>query len=324
MLFSNKFMVRCAAAFLSAQLAMAGAARAEFPEKTVRLVVPFAPGGGVDALARPFAKELGEILKQTVIVDNRASTTGQIGAIDVARAPADGYTLLITSAAFATTPAFYPKVPYDPVKDFEPVTIMASTPQVLVANPNFKANNVQDLLAMARAGAPINFALSASTGIQALATELTSTMGQVKFTNVPYKGAGAAFTDLIGGQVDLMFDNPSSSMPHVRSGKLKLLATTGLKRMAVLPDVPTVAEVLPGFEALNWFVLAAPAGTPPAVLDRLHAATLEAMKRASIRQIFERDGLDAVGNSRADAKKFVAGEIGKWGQIVREKGLQMQ
>ncbi len=304
--------------------ALTGAARAEFPERTIRIVVPFAPGGGVDALARPFAKELGEILKASVIVENKASSTGQIGAMDVARAPADGYTLLISSAAFATTPAFYPKVPYDPVKDFDPVTIMASTPQVLVANPRFKGKDVQDVLATARSGAQVNFALSASTGIQALATELMSSMGKVKFTNVPYKGAGAAFADLIGGQVELMFDNPASSMPHVRSGKLKLLATTGLTRMPTLPDVPTVAEVLPGFQALNWFVLAAPAGTPPAVLDRLHAATLEAMHRPALKQFFERDGLDAVGNSRVEAKKFVADEIGKWTAVVKEKGLQMQ
>ncbi|MBG9387387.1 tripartite tricarboxylate transporter substrate binding protein [Caenimonas sp. DR4.4] len=323
-MFSTKTLARCASAFLALQFGLAGLASAEFPDKTIRIIVPFAPGGGVDALARPFAKELGEILKANVIVDNKASNTGQIGAMEVARAQADGYTLLISSAAFGTTPAFYPKVPYDPVKDFEAVTIIGSTPQVLVANVNFKANNVQDLLAVAKAGAPVNFALSASTGIQALATELMSTMANVKFTNVPYKGAGAAFTDLIGGQVDVMVDNPASSMPHVRSGKLKLLATTGAKRMATLPNTPAIAEVLPGFEALNWFVLAAPAGTPPAVLDRLHAATLEAMHRPVMKQFFERDGIDAVGNSRADAKKFVAGEVTKWTKIVKDKGLQVQ
>ena len=304
--------------------ALSPLAAAQFPEKPLRIVVPFAPGGGVDALARPFAREMGELLKQSIVVENKPSTTGQIGAVEVARAAPDGYTLLVSSAAFATTPAFYPNVPYNPVKDFETITIMTSTPQILVANPSFKANSVQDLLNLARSGAPINFALSASTGIQALATELLSTAGNVKFTNVPYKGAGAAFTDLIGGQVDLMFDNPSSSMPHVRGGKLKLLASTGLKRMPVLPNVPTVAEVLPGFEVLNWFVLAAPAGTPAAVLERLHAATIETLKRPAMRQIFERDGVDAVGNSRAEAKKYVAIELDKWTRIVKDKGLQQQ
>jgi tripartite-type tricarboxylate transporter receptor subunit TctC len=319
----KKLLARCAAALLVLNFLAAGHAAAEYPEKTIRMIVPFAPGGGVDALARPLAKELGEILKANVIVENKASNTGQIGAIEVARAQPDGYTLLISSAAFATTPAFYPKVPYDPIKDFDPVTIVASTPQVMVANPALKANTVPELLALARNG-HVNFALSASTGIQALATELMSLQGKVKFTNVPYKGAGAAFTDLIGGQVDVMIDNPASSMQHVRAGKLKLIATTGARRMGVLPDTPTVAETLPGFEALNWFVLAAPAGTPPAVLDRLRTATLEAMQKPSLRQIFERDGLDPMGNSRADAKKFVSGEMSKWSRVVKEKGLEMQ
>jgi tripartite-type tricarboxylate transporter receptor subunit TctC len=315
-----KSMLLCAAVVFGAQCALVGPASAQL-ERPIRLIVPFAPGGGVDALARPFAKELGEILKRNVIVENKASTTGQIGAIEVAKAAPDGNTLLVSSAAFGTTPAFYPKVPYDPVKDFEQVTILASTPQVLVANPKFKAANVPEVLAAAKAG-QVNFALAAATGIQALAAALMSSMGDVKFTSVPYKGAGAAFADLIGGQVDLMVDNPASSMVHVRSGKLKLLATTGLKRMATLPDVPTVAETLPGFEALNWFVLAAPAGTPAPVLDKLHAATLEALKRPAMREFFARDGLDAIGNSRAEAKKFVADEVSKWTRVVREKGLQ--
>ncbi|MES2184828.1 MAG: tripartite tricarboxylate transporter substrate-binding protein [Pseudomonadota bacterium] len=305
-------------------LGLAGLARAEWPERPIRLVLPFAAGGGVDALARPLAREMGDILKQSMYVDVKASNTGQIGAIEVAHAPADGYTLLISSAAFATTPAYYPKVPYDPVKDYEHITILASTPQVLVANAGYKATSVADVLRIAKSGEQVNFALSASTGIQALATELMSSLGKADFTKVPYKGAGAAFADLIGGQVNLMIDNPASSMVHVRSGKLRLLATTGSKRMAALPDTPTVAETLPGFEALNWFVLSAPAGTPPAILDKLHAAALEAMKRPALRQMFERDGLDLVGNSRSEARGFIAGETAKWTKIVKEKNLQMQ
>jgi tripartite-type tricarboxylate transporter receptor subunit TctC len=313
---------------LAAMVGLAGvspvARAADYPEKTIRLVVPFASGGGVDALARPLAKELGDILKQSVVVENKASATGQIGAADVARSAPDGYTLLISSTAFGATPAFYPKSPYNAVKDFEAVTIIASTPQVLVANAAFKPSNVQELLRASRAGEPVKFALTATTGIQALATELLSSMGQVTFNKIPYKGAGPAITDLLGGQVDVMIDNPSSSMPHVRSGKLKLLATTGLKRMSVLPDVPTVAEVLPGFEALNWFVLAAPANTPPAILERLRAATNEAIKRPLLRQIFERDGLSPVMSTHAEAQEFVASEVTKWTRIVKERGLQME
>ena len=324
---SNRFSSLRRAALLSLiglGAAPLAALAADFPERPVRLVVPFAAGGGVDALARPLAKEMAEILGQNVIVENKPSNTGQIGAIEVARSAADGYTVLISSAAFATTPAYYPKVPYSPAKDFEYITILATTPQVLVANANYKASSVEDILRAARAGQQVNFALSASTGVQALATELLSSMGKADFTKVPYKGAGAAFADLIGGQVDLMVDNPASSMVHVRSGKLKLLATTGSKRMASLPNTPTVAETLPGFEAVNWFVLAAPARTPPQVLEKLRNAALQAMQRPALRQMFERDGLEAVGSKPAEARAFVATETEKWTKVVKDKGLQIQ
>lgn len=297
---------------------------ADYPDRAIRLIVPFAAGGGVDALARPLAREMSEVLGQSVFVDVKPSNTGQIGAIEVAHAQPDGYTLLISSAAFATSPAYYPKVPYHPVKDFELITVLATTPQVLVANARYPVNSVSDVLQLAKSGKQVNFALSGSTGVQALATELLSSMGNVELTKVPYKGAGAAFADLIGGQVDLMIDNPASSLVHVRSGKLKLLATTGTKRMASMPDTPTIAETLPGFEALNWFVLAVPARTPPAVVQRLHAAAIEAMRRPAMRQLIERDGLDVMGSSPAEARSFVAAETEKWARIVKEKGLQVQ
>ena len=296
----------------------------DYPDKAIRLVVPFAAGGGVDALARPLAREMSEVLGQGVFVDVKPSNTGQIGAIEVAHAQPDGYTVLISSAAFSTAPAYYPKMPYHPVRDFEQVTILATTPQVLVANARYPVNGVADVLQLARGGKQVNFALSGSTGVQALATELLSSMGDVELTKVPYKGAGAAFADLIGGQVDLMIDNPASSLVHVRSGKLKLLATTGTRRMASMPDTPTIAETLPGFEALNWFVLAVPAKTPAAVVQRLHDAAIEAMRRPAMRQLIERDGLDVMGTSPADARAFVASETAKWAKIVKDKGLQVQ
>lgn len=310
--------------FLVLQFGVVGGASAQFPERPIRLVVPFAAGGGVDALARPLAKELGDVLKQSVYVENKPSATGQIGASEVARASPDGYTLLISSAAFGTTPAFYPAVPYNPGKDFEPITILASASQVLVASNNFKGNSIADVVKTAKAGDTLNFALSASTGIQALATQLLGSVANVQFTHVPYKGAGSAFPDLISGQVDVMFDNPSSSMPMVKSGKLKLIATTGQKRMSVLPNTPTVSEQYPGFQALNWFILAAPAGTPAAVLDKIHGAALQALASPSVRQMLERDGTDAIGNSRDEAKKFIRNEVEKWTRIVKEKNLQVQ
>ena len=309
------------AAGLAAALVLPRAVAQELPDRPIRLIVPFAAGGGVDVLARSFAVEVGKALNRTVVVENKPSATGQIGAAEVAKAAPDATTLLISSAAFGTTPSFVTKLPYDIFKDFEPVSIVASTPQVLVAPVAFKANSFAEVLQMARSGAPINFALPGSSGIQRLATELLAATAQIDPTRVPYKGAGAAFTDLIAARVDLMFDNPGSSMVHVRSGRLKVLATTGLKRMGTLPDAPAIAESLPGFEALNWFILAAPAGTPAALLDRLNAATVQALQSEGMRTMLERDGLNAVGNSRADARRFLRSEFDKWDKIIRERKL---
>ncbi len=293
----------------------------DLPDRTVRLVVPFAAGGGVDALARPFAVELGKILNRSVVVENKASATGQIGTADVAKATPDGSTLLISSAAFGTTPSFVPKLPYDIFKDFEPVTILAATPQVLVAPVAFKANTFAEVLQMARNNMQINFALPGSSGIQRLATELLTTTAQIQVTKVPYKGAGAAFTDLIAARIDLMFDNPGSSMVHVNSGRLKVIATTGARRLPTLPNVPTVAETFPGFEALNWFIVAAPAGTPSAILDRLNDACAQALRSDAMRQVLERDGLQPMGNGRVQAQQFLRNEFTKWDKIVRDKNL---
>jgi tripartite-type tricarboxylate transporter receptor subunit TctC len=321
-MFDRRQALRSAAG-LAAALALprAHSQAQDLPDRPIRLVVPFAAGGGVDVLARSLAVELGKATSRTVVVENKPSATGQIGAAEVAKAAPDATTLLISSAAFGTTPSFVPKLPYDIFKDFEPVTIVASTPQVLVAPVTFKANSFAEVLQMARSGAPINFALPGSSGIQRLATELLTATANISPTLVPYKGAGAAFTDLIAARVDLMFDNPGSSMVHVRSGKLKVLATTGLRRMSTLPDAPAVAESLPGFEALNWFILAAPAGTPSALVDRLNAATAQALQGEVMRTMLERDGLNAVGNSRADARRFLRSEFDKWDRIIRERKL---
>lgn len=295
----------------------------ELPDRNIRLIVPFAAGGGVDALARPFAIELGKVLNRSVSVDNRPSATGQIGAAEVAKAAPDGTTILISSAAFGTTPSFVPKLPYDIFKSFEPVTILASTPQVLVAPVGFKANSFAEVLQLARSGAPINFALPGSSGIQRLATELLTSTAHINVTKVPYKGAGAAFTDLIAGRVDLMFDNPGSSMVHVKSGRLKVLASTGARRLPTLPDTPAIAESVPGFEALNWFILAVPAGTPAALVERLNEASAQALRSDAMRQVLERDGLFAVANSRAQARQFLRDEFTKWDRVVRDKNLAL-
>ena len=305
----------------AALMASTNVATQELPDRTIRLIVPFAAGGGVDVLARSLAVELSKALNRSVVVENRPSSTGQIGTANVASAAPDGTTLLISSAAFGITPSFVAKLPYDIFKDFEPITIVASTPQVLVAPVGFKANNFAEVMQMARAGVPINFALPGSSGIQRLATELLTATAQINVTKVPYKGAGAAFTDLIAARVDLMFDNPGSSMVHVKSGRLKVLASTGARRMATLPDVPAVAEAVPGFEALNWFILAAPADTPSGIVDRLNAAAAQAMRSDTMRRMLERDGLNAVANSRAETRQFLRSEVTKWDKVIRDQNL---
>ena len=316
-----QYYLRMTAAAL-AGLAISAAAQADFPDKPLRIVVPFAAGGGVDALTRPFAQELGNVLGQSVVVENKPSATGQTGAAEVARASPDGYTLLLSSAAFGTTPAFYPEAPYDPIKDFTPITIVAAAPQVVVTNKNFKAGSIAELVRMAKAGEPINVALSGITGMQALATEMIAAQAGVTFTKVPYKGAGAAFKDLISGEVDVMIDNPASSLPHVRAGNLNLIATTGLKRMSTAPDTPTVAETLPGVEARNWFILAAPAGTPAPVVDALSRAAVKVARGPVMQRFFERDGTEVVANSPQEAERYLRDEIAKWGKIVKERNLQ--
>lgn len=299
-----------------------GLANAQYPERSIRIIVPFAPGGGVDALARPFAKELSEILKQNVIVENKPSASGQIGNAEVARAKPDGYTLLFTSAAYAIAPAFNPKLPYDTLKELDPISILASNPLVLVASNNFKANSVADMVKMAKANSQINFAQPGNAGIHYLASVMMASTAGVKFNNIAYKGAGAAFPDLISGQVDVMFDNPGSSLTFVKSGKLKLLATTGLKRSPISPDTPTVSETLPGFNAANWFVLASPANTPAPILEKLQTSSAQAMRTDNMRKLMERDGIQVIANSRAEANAFVRSEITKWSTVIKENNLQ--
>ncbi|ANN74314.1 Bug family tripartite tricarboxylate transporter substrate binding protein [Bordetella bronchialis] len=303
----------------------AAPALADYPDRPVRMIVPFGAGGGVDALARPLAREMSQILGQSVIVENKPSTNGQIGMTEVARAEPDGYTVVMSSAAYAITPAFYQDLPYDIRKDFAPVTILASNPLVLVASTHFKPSTVQQMIDMARAKAgSVNFAAPGNSGIHFLAGELLGSMAGVKWTSVPYKGAGPAFPDLISGQVDVMFDNPASSLPFVQSGRLKLIATTGQQRLAAAGNAPTVAEVLPGFDAANWFVLAAPAGTPPDRVRKLYEASQRAMKQPALVEFMDRNGIGTILNTPEEAGRYIQSEAAKWTGVVRDNRLAVQ
>lgn len=303
----------------------AAPALADYPDRPVRMIVPFGAGGGVDALARPLAREMSQILGQSVIVENKPSTNGQIGMTEVARAEPDGYTVVMSSAAYAITPAFYQDLPYDIRKDFAPVTILASNPLVLVASTHFKPSTVQQMIDMARAKAgSVNFAAPGNSGIHFLAGELLGSMAGVKWTSVPYKGAGPAFPDLISGQVDVMFDNPASSLPFVQSGRLKLIATTGQQRLAAAGNAPTVAEVLPGFDAANWFVLAAPAGTPPDRVRKLYEASQRAMKQPALVEFMDRNGIGTILSTPEEAGRYIQSEAAKWTGVVRDNRLAVQ
>ncbi|MFD2239305.1 Bug family tripartite tricarboxylate transporter substrate binding protein [Aureimonas populi] len=298
-------------------------ALAQFPDQPIRIVVPFAAGGGVDALARPFAVRLAEILGQNVLIENQGSATGELGAVAVKMSEADGYTLLLSSAAFGTTPAFYPQAAYDPVEDFETIAILASAPQVLVATNELDAASVEDIIATARESDALTVALSATTGIQALATYLLADLSDIELTYVPYPGAGAAFPDLMAGRVDLMIDNPGSSLPLVQGNSLKLIATTGAERLEAAPDTPTIGETIPGFEVANWFVLAAPSDTPQDVLDALSQAAREAINHPELAERLQREGTTPFSLDQEESSAFVQSEVERWRETVSDLDLQV-
>jgi tripartite-type tricarboxylate transporter receptor subunit TctC len=304
---------------------LAGAQPA-YPSKPVRLVVPFPAGGTTDLLARAAAQKLFEAWGQQVIVDNRPGAAGNIGAELVAKAPPDGYTLLMgTVGTHAINTSLYAKMPYDHVKDFTPVILVAGVPNVLVVNPGVPVNSVAELIAYAKANpGKLNFASSGSGTSIHLSGELFKTMTGVQMTHVPYKGSAPALTDLIGGQVQLMFDNLPSSLALIKGGKLKALAVTSLQRSAALPDVPTVAESgLPGFEASSWFGLLAPAGTPKDIIAKLNGEVAKWLATPEAREKMAAQGAIPAGKSPEDFVRHIAAETAKWQKVVKESGAKV-
>ncbi len=295
-----------------------------WPKASVRIVVPYVPGGTTDIVARVIAQELSKGLGQQFIVDNRAGASTQLGTDLVAKAKPDGYTLLLTAAPFAINPSLYPKLPYDTAKDFEPVTLVVQNALFLVAYPSAPSLTLQGMLDVARKRPGSLQLASVGNGTMShMSLELLAALAKVDITHVPYKGSGQALPDVMGGQVQYLFDNPSSALPYIRSGKLKAIAYTGRKRSAALPQVPTIAESgLAEFETVNWFGLLAPAGTPAPVLDRLNTELASILKRGDIRDRFAKDGVETVGGSRAEFAAFLRAEIAKWARIVKERNIQ--
>jgi tripartite-type tricarboxylate transporter receptor subunit TctC len=300
-------------------------AQATYPSKPVRLVVPFPAGGTTDILARAAAQKLSEAWGQQVIVDNRPGAAGNIGAELVAKAAPDGYTLLMgTVGTHAINPSLYAKMPYDHVKDFVPVILVAGVPNVLVVNPGVPVNSVPELIAYAKANpGKLNFASSGSGTSIHLSGELFKTMTGVQMTHVPYKGSAPALTDLMGGQVQLMFDNLPSSLAFIKAGKLRALGVTSAARAAALPDTPTIADTVPGFEASSWFGILAPAGTPRDVVVKVNAETAKWLASPDAKEKLAGQGANVAGGSPEAFAKHIQMETAKWAKVVKDSGAKV-
>jgi tripartite-type tricarboxylate transporter receptor subunit TctC len=294
-----------------------------YPTKPVTIVVPFAAGGTTDILARVVGQALTKELGQTVIVDNRAGAGGNIGAALAAKAPADGYTLFMgTVGTHAINQSLYKKLPFDPVKDFVPLTRVAMVPNLLVANPSKPFKTVKELIAYAKAHpGKVNFGSSGSGSSIHLSGELFNALAKVEMVHVPYKGSAPAVTDLLGGQIDIMFDNMPSAIQHVRNGRLRPLAVTTAKRSPELPDVPTVAEAgVPGYEATSWFGMFAPAGTPAPLVARLNGALVKVLADADVKKKLAEQGAEPYAEKPEQFAEFIRKETAKWSQVVKASG----
>jgi tripartite-type tricarboxylate transporter receptor subunit TctC len=318
---------------LSAALALPATTMAQgsWPTRPVRIVVPFAPGGTTDILARLLAPELSKVFGQQFIVDNRGGAGGNIGADNVAKSTADGYTLLMgTVGTHGINKSLYARLPYDPQKDFAPITLVAGVPNVMVMNTataqRLGINSVQDFIRYAKANpGKLNMASSGNGTSIHLAGELFKAKTGIFMTHIPYRGSAPAVRDLLAGTMDVMFDNLPSAMPHIQAGTLKAFAVTSAVRSQTLPDLPTVAEAadLPDFEASSWFGLLAPAGTPPDIVNRLHEETAKALKSAEITSRL--GGLGAIpgGTTPAEFTRQIAAEIAKWAPVVQASGARV-
>jgi tripartite-type tricarboxylate transporter receptor subunit TctC len=316
--------IRALSGALGAMLA-AGAFAQGYPAKPVKVVVPYPPGGPTDIVARVVSQKLADQTGQQFIVENRAGAGGNIGAEAVARAPADGYTLLVATTAHAINPSLFKRLGYDLQKDFAPVSQLTGGPLVIVANPSLRANNVQELIALAKSKpGGLNYASSGNGQSTHLSAELFSSMAGIKLNHVPYKGSAPALTDVIAGQADLMFDTMLSAMPQVKTGKLKALAVTSAARSPAAPELPTVAESgLAGYEAIAWNGLLAPMGTPNDVVAKLNAEVKKALELPEVRERFAAQGFGAAWSPPDQYAAFIRSELAKWAKVVKASGATL-
>ena len=322
-------MLRPALCFVLAWCALSVAscaAQGSYPSKPVRFIVPFAPGGGTDIVARVVAQRLNQAWGRAIIVDNRPGAGSTLGTDIAAKAPADGYTMLLSSISLAFNASLYKSLPFDPTRDLAPVTLVAIQPNMLVTNPRLPAQSVKELLALAKQKpGSIKFASGGNGSGPHLATELLKMSAGIELTHVPYKGTGPALTDLLAGQVDMMIAVTASALPHVRAGKLRALAVTGEARSAVAPDIPTLAEGgVPGYEFKTWYGIQVPARTPSAMIDVLNQKVTEVLARSDVLEQLSAVGLDARASSPRDFGVLIDSEIRKWAKVVKASGAKIE
>ena len=301
----------------------ASAYAADYPQRPIRLIVPFAAGGGLEITARSIGQKLTEKRGQSIVIDNRPGAATIVGSEIAAKASPDGYTLLMITTTFAINPSLYGKLPYDPVREFAPVTQINSVPNILVVNPSIPAHTVRELIALAKAKpGQLNYASAGSGTSPHLAAELFKTMAGIEMTHIPYKGIPPAVTDVIAGRVTMLMTTTISAAPHVKSGRLRALAITSPKRLAAMPDVPAIAETVPGYEADAFQGMVAPAGVPKEIVRQLADDIAAIVRLPEIRERIVADGAEPIGSTPEAFGAFLKKEMLKWGKVVKESGAR--
>ena len=310
----------------AASLALPLAAGAQdYPVKPIRFIVPFAPGGGNDILGRVVAQKLNELLGVAVVVDNRGGAGGTIGTELAAKAPPDGYTMLINNVSLAVNVTLYPRLPYDTLKDLDPVTLVGRQPNILVVHPSLPARSVKELLALARSKPrEVTYGSGGIGSSSHLATELLKIVAKVDLVHVPYKGMGPALIDLISGQTQLIMATLASALPFVRSGKVRALAVTPARRAAVVPDVPTMIEAgVEGFEYSTWYGLMLPAGVPQPVLNRIHGSMMKVLAAPDVKEKFGAQGVEPASMTQQEFRSYLKSEVAKWAVVIKASGARV-
>ena len=303
------------------------AADGGYPQRPIRFVIPQSPGGASDTVGRVVAQRLSENFGQQFVIDNRPGATGNVGAELVKNAPADGYTMLLTAANLVTSPGLYQRVPFDPVKDFAPVSQLAQSPNAFIVHPSFAARTLKELIDIAKAKpGQIDFSSSGHASTQHLAGELLNFVAAIKLVHIPYKGGGPALIDLLGGRVPVMVSSLPSAIPHIKTGKARGLAVTGLKRSSAMPELPKVAEAggFAGYDAVTWQGLVLPSATPAAVIARVSGATIKVLAMNEVKDRLLGLGYEPVGNTPAEFASFIRAELERWPRVIKAAGIKSE